>query len=224
MSSPSQDSSGELLRIDIVVDGGNWYHSLREYLAGERRFIDYSALAEWVVNELLKEGGPLADRRVQIEKWYFAAVPGDEVVFSAALLAFLRRLAERDGYQVKKFPKRRSVVRCVKCGYSQTRYEEEQVDVAVATHMLLRAARKEVDVVVLVSGDSDYIPAIIPVKEMGVRVFVAGFQAISLSGELSGVASGTIDITEGVRACSRPQEALPQDALPLDDAGGDEDG
>src|SRR3989344_9284002 len=184
VSSPPQEPSREPLRIDVLVDGGNWYHALRQHSAGGRKYVNYRALAEWLVGELQKEGSLFARRSVQIGKWYFTAVPEDDPLFKASMLAFLSGIADRDGYHVVQFPKRISRVSCVECGKQQVRFEEEQVDVAVATQLILRAVEKVVDAVVLVSGDSDYVPAVMAAQEMGMPVFVAGFPGVNLAERL----------------------------------------
>jgi uncharacterized LabA/DUF88 family protein len=51
-------------------------------------------------------------------------------------------------------------VSCPSCGYGWKRYEEKEIDVAIGVKLLDALARNEGDTVVLVSGDTDLIPAI----------------------------------------------------------------
>lgn len=52
-------------------------------------------------------------------------------------------------------------------------YSEKGVDVLVATHMIDLALSTNCDTVVLVSGDTDYVPAVKLVKRLGKQVIVA---------------------------------------------------
>ena len=53
--------------------------------------------------------------------------------------------------------------------------EQKEVDVAMASEMLVHALRNHFDVAIVVSGDRDFIPAIEHVKAAGKRVEVAAF-------------------------------------------------
>ena len=48
----------------------------------------------------------------------------------------------------------------------------KQVDISLATDMLLHAARKHYDIAVLVAGDEDYVPLVEAVQGEGARVHV----------------------------------------------------
>jgi uncharacterized LabA/DUF88 family protein len=46
-------------------------------------------------------------------------------------------------------------------------WHEKGVDVQLATHLVAKAHRDEYDIAVLVSGDSDLVPAVVEVRQMG---------------------------------------------------------
>ncbi|MDN5357079.1 MAG: NYN domain-containing protein [Candidatus Methanomethylophilaceae archaeon] len=52
---------------------------------------------------------------------------------------------------------------------------QKEVDVALATEMIMHAVRDHYDVAILISGDRDYIPAISAVQSLGKKVEVASF-------------------------------------------------
>lgn len=53
--------------------------------------------------------------------------------------------------------------------------EQKEVDVALATEMIMHAVNDHYDVAVLLSGDRDFIPAISAVQSLGKKVEVASF-------------------------------------------------
>lgn len=64
---------------------------------------------------------------------------------------------------------------CKTCGNKDYRYQEKGVDVGVAVSIVEDALRNEVDRVILVSSDTDLIPAILCAKRAGKNVTYVGF-------------------------------------------------
>lgn len=198
------------LRVVVLFDGHNWFHSVREYLRPEQGKVDYPALVNWIVAKLRETFGLPENAPVHFETWYFTAIPGDNVDFREGLLGFLLSI-EREGINVRRLPMRHCLVtytvNCPDCNRPVTgqviRYEEEQVDVAIAAKLVRLSTRHEVDVAVLVSGDSDYLPAIAEAQEEGVRVYVASLPVASTSLDLKRAADGYIDMSEGLRLFMR---------------------
>jgi uncharacterized LabA/DUF88 family protein len=71
----------------------------------------------------------------------------------------------------------------------------KQVDITLATDMLVHAARKHYDVAVLVAGDEDYIPLVRAVQSEGPRVHV-WFLSNGLSPKLRHHADDFVDLDE----------------------------
>jgi hypothetical protein len=71
----------------------------------------------------------------------------------------------------------------------------KQVDISLATDMLVHAARKHYDVAVLVAGDEDYIPLVRAVQLEGARVHI-WFVSDGLSPKLRHVADHLVDLDE----------------------------
>ena len=64
---------------------------------------------------------------------------------------------------------------CKVCGNKDYRYQEKGVDVGVAVNIVEDALKNEVDRVILVSSDTDLIPAILCAKRTGKNVTYVGF-------------------------------------------------
>lgn len=57
----------------------------------------------------------------------------------------------------------------------KTRYEQKEVDVAMACEMVVHALKDNYDIAIVVSGDRDFVPAIQQIQAAGKRVMVASF-------------------------------------------------
>jgi len=61
---------------------------------------------------------------------------------------------------------------CPKCGHAVQRYEEKETDVALSVRVLELFVRDDIDVVVVVSGDTDLAPAIRTAKSLFPSKFI----------------------------------------------------
>ena len=61
---------------------------------------------------------------------------------------------------------------CYNCGHIIQTYEEKESDVRIATQIVNDANNHNCDVAIVVSADSDMLPAIELAKESGTKVFV----------------------------------------------------
>jgi uncharacterized LabA/DUF88 family protein len=71
----------------------------------------------------------------------------------------------------------------------------KQVDITLATDMLLHASHKHYDAAVLVAGDEDYVPLVEAVKREGARVYV-WFVSSGISRALRMAADHYVDFDE----------------------------
>lgn len=200
------------LRAIILFDGTNWFHAFREYLqnreaAGVRDVkdvkVDYHVLSDWIIWRVRQALNLPDEAAVTSETWYFTAVPEEPVSFRDGLLRFLNSI-EHNGIRVERLHTRQRMVTCAHCGKQQIRFEEEEVDVAIASQLVLQAALRQVDVAVLVSGDGDFVPAVVIAQACGVQVFIAGLMESSQtpSLRLRNAATGFIDVTDGLPVCT----------------------
>ena len=100
--------------------------------------------------------------------YYFTAeVTGPHAVNQRA---YLRALATNPLVQILfgKFKRKQLTCRVVGCDYARTRVfsavEEKRTDVNIATQMLSDAFRDQAERLILVSGDSDLVPAVNMIK------------------------------------------------------------
>jgi uncharacterized LabA/DUF88 family protein len=71
----------------------------------------------------------------------------------------------------------------------------KQVDISLATDMLVHATRKHYELAVLVAGDEDYVPLVRAVQSEGARVCVM-FTSGGLSPALRFIADDFVDLDE----------------------------
>ncbi len=147
-------------KIAIFIDGNNLYHRLKEIpLTSPRSSLDYNALA------LL-----LAGREKIVARRYYIGAVREEAgnPRSSKLMAAQQRFVSK--LQREKW----AVVfgQLLKTGDS---YHEKGVDVQIAVDLLVGAYEDLYDRAVLVSSDSDLIPALTKVRAKGKKVEYVGF-------------------------------------------------
>ena len=153
--------TGKKERVIILLDGSNFYHRLKEI--GLERFLkfDYRKLAQY-----------LAHGRVIQECVYYVGLVRKE--------KGNKKSEELVRYQQKLFAHLQSPQQnwVVKTGYMMKHdkdYKEKGVDVKIAVDILIKAYRNEYDTAIVVSSDTDLLPAITSVRELGKKVEYIGF-------------------------------------------------
>ncbi len=63
-------------------------------------------------------------------------------------------------------------IKCFNCGYTIFTHEEKESDVRLATSIISDVFRKECDISIIVSADSDMVPAVEIAREQGHPVFI----------------------------------------------------
>ncbi len=195
------------LHVSFVVDGLNLYHSLREVEKVSKakvRWLDLRSLCASYLHAVRSAVG----QRVELGRIdYFSALPShlttrhpDAVDRQTAYLAALRN----SGVNVTLSRFKQKDVTCPKCGNRFTRFEEKETDVAIGMRMMETAARGECEVVVLVSGDTDMLPAIKAAKRLSPSLVIGvAFPFMRHNAELRAVADFTFAI--GQRDVQRAQ-------------------
>ena len=147
-------------RIFIIIDGSNFYHRLKETgLSGLLDF-NYKEFAQFLLGE----------RKSIASNYYIGAI------------------REEHGNQKSKELMRNQrilVNRLNNCGWQvhfghmlkTDGYHEKGVDVLMAVDLLIGAYEDLYDTAVLVSSDTDLIPAIAKVRAMGKKVEYIGFSS-----------------------------------------------
>lgn len=191
MRSRSFFSLGEVaVKVAIFFDGKNFHVGWKDRAGGVE--LDYGRLATWVVEQV---GGSAL--------WganYYTGIEtsGPAAAAQAGFTAFLDRLEEQPGYFVKRFPRKTDVFRCEVCSAENRFTREKEVDTTMVADMLRLAAVDGFDILVLVSGDADYAPAVEGVRTLGKKVYVATWGGRGLAPRLRRSAFDHIDLTKGL--------------------------
>ncbi|MET7464772.1 NYN domain-containing protein [Nonomuraea sp. NPDC005501] len=148
----------ELGRVGVYIDGFNLYYGLRALGRRSLLWLDLWSLAV----------GFLKPQQRLVSVRYFTAAIRDDPPAGARQEAYLATLESR-GVEVVLGRFQEQVVRCRACGAQRRTYAEKQSDVALAAAMVGDVATDSVDVVILVSADSDLCAAIHAIKQLDTR-------------------------------------------------------
>jgi len=148
-------------RVAIFIDAGNMFHA-SNYLKVK---IDYKKL----INLLKRD-------RWLLRAYFYTGIPSQDMIQEREDLfqqwkkqeGFLNEL-QKLGIKVKTMPLKKT----------PEGYIEKGVDVLLATDMVSLAFRDAYDTAILVSGDSDYVPVVEEIQELGKRVENASFKRTS---------------------------------------------
>lgn len=138
----------------FFIDGFNVYHAIKTPRLGKYRWLNYWELATKF----------LQPKDLLVGVLFFTAYPPwdihkrnrQERLISANQLYNVQVVLGKFRYTTK---------RCRECKKEYHTYEEKRTDVNIAIHLLKNAQEDNYDKAVLVSGDSDIIPAIEAVKQ-----------------------------------------------------------
>ena len=196
------------MRVALFFDGKNFYSGWREAARGKR--IDFSKLANWLVK---KVGGSIL--------WgahYYTGVDDVQVLQPEAqqkLNGFLDMLETQPGFFVSTFKRRIGTISCSQCGADNKYTLEKEVDTTMVANMLKMAASDSFDIMVLLSGDADYVPAIEGVRSLGKQAYIASWGGTGVSKRIRSVTFAHIDMLQGLEEFER--EGSEDDILPFID-------
>jgi len=147
-------------RIFIIIDGSNFYHRLKENgLSGLLGF-DYKEFSEFLAG----------NRKCIASNYYIGAI---------------REESNNQKSRELMINQQKLIGRLKSCGWQvhfghmlkTDGYHEKGVDVLMAVDLLIGAYEDLYDTAVLVSSDTDLIPAIAKVRAMGKKVEYIGFSS-----------------------------------------------
>ena len=145
--------------VAIYIDGSNLYHKLKDLKIKNTTGFNYKGFSDY-----------LARKREVISYRYYVGVVRVKKGDSKA--------AQMRVNQQKLFNNLRDQKFCIKQGYlmeNDGKFHEKGVDVKLATDMLIGAYEDMYDVAILISSDTDLIPAIKHIKYLGKEVEYIGF-------------------------------------------------
>lgn len=148
-------------RVMVFLDGSNFYHRLKDTELNFKQllYFDYKKFAKW-----------LAHGRIIINCVYYVGLVRKK--------AGDRKSEELVRNQQKLFSHLRKQNWEIKTGYMMKHdkdYKEKGVDVKLAIDILDMAYQDKYDTAIIVSSDTDLIPAIMRVKELNKKIEYIGF-------------------------------------------------
>ncbi len=143
-------------RVVVYVDGFNLYYGVKQAYGRRYFWLDLQVLAE----SLLLPGQHLVVVR------YFTANSRNDPAGGGRQADYLEALSSCARVEVNIGRYQEQNMRCHGCGHSWVRYEEKETDVAIATSIVRDAARRSLETAIVVSADSDLLPAMRAAKEM----------------------------------------------------------
>lgn len=156
-------------RVTFLVDGFNLYHSvvdLHTDTGHNCRWLDIRSLC----SSFLSAIGNCATLDAV---YYFSALAYHKETRRPGTVkrhqTFLDALASTGIVaELAKFKPKQINYRCEKCGHQGTmvRHEEKETDVAIAAKLIELSTRGAVDGMVVLSGDTDLIPAILTARRL----------------------------------------------------------
>lgn len=145
-------------RVFIIIDGSNFYHRLKECHLPNLLGFDYQRLSKFLG----------AQRKIALQKYYIGAVREEQGNEKSKELMRNQRILTGKlkghgwrlgfGYMLKT-----------------DGYHEKGVDVLMAVDLLVGAYENLYDTAVLVSSDTDLLPAMAKVRQLGKKIEYVGF-------------------------------------------------
>ncbi len=166
-------------RVIVYVDGFNFYYGLKNDPRWKRYYwLDVVALFE----KFMRPDQELIGVK------YFSARPEDADQ-NARQYAFFQANKENPKFSLILGKYLRKSITCFNCGNVIRTHEEKETDVRIATQIVADAYEKNCDVAIVVSADSDMIPAVELAKAAGQRVYIY-FPPNHYSSNLAAMANG----------------------------------
>lgn len=173
------------MRVVAYIDGFNLYHGLRTKRWKRYYWLDLVGLAR----SLLRDGQKL------IAVHYFTAHVRDDEEAQRRQDTYLQALATLPDLEIHYGRFQETTYRCSKCRETGVRFTEKHTDVAIAVHLLQDAYEDRFDVAIVVSADSDLVPALEAVrKRFPLKRIVVAQPPNRHSNHLTSVASASFTI------------------------------
>lgn len=145
-------------RVFIIIDGNNFYHRLKEVELKNLLDFNYEKFIQFLIGK----------RNLVLKKYYIGAIRTEEGNPKSYELWRNQRILlgklQKQGWQI-------GLGHMLKTDD----YHEKGVDVLIAVDLLIGAYEDKYDTVILVSSDTDLIPAIDKVRLMKKKIEYIGF-------------------------------------------------
>ena len=137
----------EKQRVIVYVDGFNFYYGLKDNSWRKFYWLDLVKFFERFVRP---------DQEL-VKVKYFSAKPND-IDKSRRQNAFFQANQENPKFELILGKYLHKTITCHNCGYVINTYEEKETDVRIATQIVADALKKQCDIAIIVSADSDMVP------------------------------------------------------------------
>ena len=149
-------------RVIVYIDGFNFYFGLKSNAKWKKYYwLDIVKLFEMFMRP----------NQELVAVKYFSAKP-DDIYQSLRQNAFFQANRENPKFKLILGKYLKKSITCFKCGNVIHTHEEKETDVRIATQIVADAYQKNCDISIVVSADSDMIPAIELATEACQKVFV----------------------------------------------------
>lgn len=149
-------------RVNVYLDGFNFYYGLMAKGWGRYRWLDYRAL----VARRIRPGQVLREIK------YFTAPVTHEADKLPRQNSYVRALEQHAKVRVIRGAFEMRDKQCPNCENWYKRPQEKRTDVNIATHLLADAFDDTFDTAYLVCADADLVPAVSLVKQRFGKTFV----------------------------------------------------
>jgi uncharacterized LabA/DUF88 family protein len=150
----------EKQRVIVYVDGFNFYYGLKSMATKDKKWKKF-----YWLNVVAFFQKMMTDKQELIEVNYFSARPHDMPASKRQDLFFsANKLNPKFHLILGKYLKKEII--CKKCGNLIHSYEEKETDVRIATQMINNVQKEQCDITIIVSADSDIIPAVELIRDI----------------------------------------------------------
>lgn len=192
----------ETQKVIVYVDGFNFYYGLKKNIKWRQYY--------WLDMVKFFEKFTKPYQNLVAVK-YFSAKP-DNPDKAQRQSTFFQANKENDKFQLIMGKYLCKKITCYNCGYTIQTYEEKESDVRIATQIVNDAHNHNCDVAIVVSADSDMIPAIELAQKAGTKVYVY-FPPFQHSNSLESITSSNVIKLE--RYESRFRQCIMPDSIHL---------
>ncbi len=151
--------SNNKIKVAVYIDGNNLYHKLKDLKIENTTEFDYRGFSDFLAR----------GREIISYRYYVGAVKAKEGN---------KKAEKMRSEQQKLFNNLKTQGFCIKRGYlmeNNGKFHEKGVDVKIAIDMLIGAYEKRYDVAIIISSDTDLIPAIKHIKYLKKEIEYIGF-------------------------------------------------
>lgn len=149
-------------KVSFFIDGFNLYHALNDYsFKGQYIYRKYKWLNLYELAKIY-----LNDDEIIEKIFYFSSFAKWDNAKLNRHKQYINALKTTNKVEFIEGNFKKRHIKCQKCGFIIFKPEEKQTDVNIALYLLKMAFKKEFDIAILLTADSDLIPLINTIKEI----------------------------------------------------------